>query len=127
MITAQCIRRGTFSSGRDLIRRIDTYIQGYNQQARPFTWTYGRAEANPRAPFFPSRHWSERVRISFVVLLPLQTILRPLGDSDFLRRAFPPLMQVGLAPTGLFEHTLDDPLGLPLGSFDLLSRKMILV
>ena len=40
MITSQCIRRGTFTSVRDLIRRIDSYIEDYNQHATPFTWTY---------------------------------------------------------------------------------------
>lgn len=40
MITSQCIRRGTFTSVRDLIRRIDSYIADYNQHATPFTWTY---------------------------------------------------------------------------------------
>jgi transposase len=40
MISSQCIRRGTFTSVRDLIRRIDSYIEHYNQHATPFAWTY---------------------------------------------------------------------------------------
>lgn len=57
MISAQCIRRGTFSSVRDLIRRIDSYIQGYNQQARPFTWTYRNVRKRIRVPLSSlSRH-----------------------------------------------------------------------
>lgn len=50
MITSQCIRRGTFTSVRDLMRRIDSYIQGYNQNARPFTWTYRNQRKRVRVP-----------------------------------------------------------------------------
>lgn len=50
MITSQCIRRGTFTSVRDLIRRIDSYIQGYNQNALPFTWTYRNVRKRIRVP-----------------------------------------------------------------------------
>ncbi len=54
MITSQCIRRGTFTSVRDLTRRIDSYIQNYNHHAVPFTWNYRDShETNPCSPFFP--------------------------------------------------------------------------
>jgi putative transposase len=57
MITSQCIRRGTFTSVRDLIRRIDSYIQDYNQHATPFTWTYPQTKKRIRVPLFSlSRH-----------------------------------------------------------------------
>jgi transposase len=50
MISSQCIRRGTFTSVRDLIRRIDSYIQNYNQHAMPFTWTYRETRRRIRVP-----------------------------------------------------------------------------
>ena len=57
MITSQCIRRGTFTSVRDLIRRIDSYIRDYNQHATPFTWTYRQTRKRIRVPLFSlSRH-----------------------------------------------------------------------
>ncbi|MGI8497819.1 MAG: IS630 family transposase, partial [Gemmatimonadaceae bacterium] len=39
LITQRAIRRGSFRTVRDLIRRIDTFITHYNSAARPFTWT----------------------------------------------------------------------------------------
>jgi transposase len=57
MISSQCIRRGTFTSVRDLTRRIDSYIQSYNQHATPFTWTYHDVRKRIRVPLFSlSRH-----------------------------------------------------------------------
>lgn len=57
MITSQCIRRGTFTSVRDLIRRIDSYIQSYNQHATPFTWTYRETRKRIYVPLSSlSRH-----------------------------------------------------------------------
>lgn len=50
MITSQCIRRGTFTSVRDLTRRIDSYIQNYNRHAIPFTWTYRDLRKRIRVP-----------------------------------------------------------------------------
>jgi putative transposase len=39
LITQQAIRRGSFRSVRDLIARIQQFVQHYNQRCRPFTWT----------------------------------------------------------------------------------------
>ena len=39
IITKQAIRRGSFSSVKDLIRKIDTFVEAYNQTAKPFAWT----------------------------------------------------------------------------------------
>ncbi|MGI8498967.1 MAG: IS630 family transposase, partial [Gemmatimonadaceae bacterium] len=39
LITQRAIRRGSFRTVRELIRRIDTFITHYNSAARPFTWT----------------------------------------------------------------------------------------
>jgi transposase len=39
IITRQAIRRGTFTSVRDLIAAIRAFIDGWNQRCRPFTWT----------------------------------------------------------------------------------------
>jgi hypothetical protein len=39
LITQQAIRRGSFRSVRDLIRKIDNYVTHYNAASRPFIWT----------------------------------------------------------------------------------------
>jgi putative transposase len=39
LITQSAIRRGSFRSVRDLISKIDRYVQTYNTKARPFVWT----------------------------------------------------------------------------------------
>lgn len=39
IITRQAIRRGTFSSVKVLIRQIRDYIQHWNSDPKPFTWT----------------------------------------------------------------------------------------
>ncbi len=38
-ITQQAIRRGTFSSVKDLVQKIDHYVQNSNRRAQPFVWT----------------------------------------------------------------------------------------
>jgi putative transposase len=38
-ITQQAIRRGTFRSVKELVEKIDHYVQNANRQARPFVWT----------------------------------------------------------------------------------------
>ena len=39
IITRQAIRRGTFTSVKDLIAAIETYIDGWNERCHPFVWT----------------------------------------------------------------------------------------
>jgi transposase len=39
IITRQAIRRGTFTSVKDLITAIETYIYAWNERCHPFTWT----------------------------------------------------------------------------------------
>lgn len=39
IITRQAIRRGTFTSVKDLIAAIETFINGWNERCEPFTWT----------------------------------------------------------------------------------------
>jgi transposase len=39
IITRQAIRRGTFTSVKNLIAAIETYIDGWNDRCQPFTWT----------------------------------------------------------------------------------------
>jgi putative transposase len=39
LITQQAIRRGSFRSVRDLITRIQHFVEHYNRRCRPFTWT----------------------------------------------------------------------------------------
>ena len=38
IITQKAIRRGTFSSVKELITKIQKYIDSYNQHPRPFVW-----------------------------------------------------------------------------------------
>ncbi len=39
IITQQAIRRGTFSSVKELVTMIDRYVERYNKHAQPFIWT----------------------------------------------------------------------------------------
>ncbi|MHA7277960.1 transposase [Arthrobacter sp. Hz1] len=39
IITRQCLKRGEFSSIKDLEDTMERYIENYNQDAKPFTWT----------------------------------------------------------------------------------------
>jgi hypothetical protein len=39
IFTRQAIRRGSFTSVKDLITAIETYIDGWNERCQPFTWT----------------------------------------------------------------------------------------
>jgi transposase len=39
IITRQAIRRGTFTSVKDLIAAIETFIDGWNERCQAFTWT----------------------------------------------------------------------------------------
>ena len=39
IITRQAIRRGTFTSVKDLTARIGVFIDAYNDRCQPFTWT----------------------------------------------------------------------------------------
>jgi putative transposase len=38
IITQRAIRRGTFRSVRDLIQKIETFVEHYNRKCRPFAW-----------------------------------------------------------------------------------------
>jgi putative transposase len=39
LITQRAIRRGSFSSVKELIARIDAFVQHNNRSSRPFVWT----------------------------------------------------------------------------------------
>ena len=39
LITQQAIRRGTFHSVKDLVRKIDLFVSQYNSRSTPFRWT----------------------------------------------------------------------------------------
>ena len=39
IITRQAIRRGSFTSVKDLTATIGTFIDGWNDRCHPFTWT----------------------------------------------------------------------------------------
>ncbi len=38
-ITEKAIRRGSFSSVKDLIQKIDQFVSQYNKNCSPFTWS----------------------------------------------------------------------------------------
>ena len=39
IITRQAIRRGTFTTVKDLIAAIQTFTDGWNDRCQPFIWT----------------------------------------------------------------------------------------
>jgi len=39
LITQRAIRRGTFRSVKDLVQKVDLFVQHYNPTAEPFAWT----------------------------------------------------------------------------------------
>jgi putative transposase len=39
LITQRAIRRGSFGSVKDLIEKIESFVQNYNRSFRPFAWT----------------------------------------------------------------------------------------
>ena len=39
LISQQAIRRGSFSNVKELICKINTFVEQYNAQASPFAWT----------------------------------------------------------------------------------------
>jgi transposase len=47
IITRQAIRRGTFTSVRDLVAAISRFIDGWNERCHPFTWTKTADEVLP--------------------------------------------------------------------------------
>jgi len=47
IITRQAIRRGTFTSIKDLIGAIGIFIDGWNERCQPFTWTKTADELLP--------------------------------------------------------------------------------
>ncbi len=47
IITRQAIRRGNFTSVKDLIAAIETFIDGWNERCQPFVWTKTADELLP--------------------------------------------------------------------------------
>jgi transposase len=47
IITRQAIRRGTFTSVKDLIAAIETFIDGWNDRCEPFIWTKTADQITP--------------------------------------------------------------------------------
>ena len=47
IITRQAIRRGSFTSVKDLIAAIENFIDGWNDRCHPFTWTKTAEELLP--------------------------------------------------------------------------------
>jgi transposase len=48
IITRQAIRRGSFTSVKDLIAAIEAFIDGWNDRCQPFTWTKTPDQLIPR-------------------------------------------------------------------------------
>jgi transposase len=49
IITRQAIRRGSYTSVKDLIHAIETYIDAWNERCHPFTWTKSADETVKKA------------------------------------------------------------------------------
>jgi transposase len=49
IITRQAIRRGTFTSVKDLVAAISRFIDGWNERCHPFSWTKTADEILPHA------------------------------------------------------------------------------
>ena len=49
IITRQAIRRGTFTSVKDLTNAIETFIDAWNERCEPFSWTKTADEILTRA------------------------------------------------------------------------------
>jgi transposase len=49
IITRQAIRRGTFTSVKDLVTAIERFIDGWNERCHPFVWTKPADEILPHA------------------------------------------------------------------------------
>jgi hypothetical protein len=47
IITGQAIRRGTFTSVKDLTTAIGRFIDGWNERCHPLTWTKTAADILP--------------------------------------------------------------------------------
>jgi transposase len=47
IITRQAIRRGSFTSVKELIHAIEAFIDGWNDRCQPFTWTKSADELLP--------------------------------------------------------------------------------
>ncbi|MDQ3525941.1 MAG: IS630 family transposase [Chloroflexota bacterium] len=60
IITRQAIRRGTFTSVKDLITAIEAFIDGWNERCTPFVWAKTAdqilAKAKKRQPTSDTRH-----------------------------------------------------------------------
>jgi len=60
IITRQAIRRGTFTSVKNLITAIETFIDGWNDRCEPFIWTKTADDilnrARPRPTTSNTRH-----------------------------------------------------------------------
>ena len=54
IITRQAIRRGSFDSVKQLVGAIRTFINGWNERCRPFTWTKTADEILPHATRQPN-------------------------------------------------------------------------
>ena len=39
LITSKAIRRGSFTSTKALVRKIDEFVQSYNGNSKPYVWT----------------------------------------------------------------------------------------
>ena len=65
-IITQAIRRGSFTSVKDLTDAITTFIDGWNERCQPFTWTK-TAEASYLVMFCCQRVHPRRQRASYSV------------------------------------------------------------
>ena len=66
IITRQAIRRGTFTSVKDLIAAIETFIDAWNERCQPFIWTKTADEIIPHATTSRSSDFNSATLVSRV-------------------------------------------------------------
>ena len=63
IITRQAIRRGTFTSVKELINAIEVFIDGWNDRCEPFVWT--KTAINPRQSQAPAKDFKHAILLTF--------------------------------------------------------------
>ncbi len=79
IVTRQAIRRGTFTSVKDLVAAISHFIDGWNERCHPFIWTKTADEILPHAR---QRTSDPRHYVTRGVLTSLACICRQLPHSS---------------------------------------------
>ena len=113
IITRQSIRRGTFASVTVLIAKIRDYIDAWNADAKPFTWTATAGRDPRQSPPRPDQHQTAR-RQQREVTTPESR------DTRALRPVFQPIVRLETGLVEGYEALVRGPDDSPLASADAL-------